>query len=39
MASGFVLALQRFFSSGVTSSTPYNSSKGMKFVALETEVL
>jgi hypothetical protein len=39
MASGLVLALQRLISSRVTSSSPYNNLKGVKFVALEMEVL
>jgi hypothetical protein len=39
MASSLVLTLQNFISSGVTSSFPYSSLKGVEFVALEMDVL
>jgi hypothetical protein len=39
MASTLVLALQSLISSGVASSMPHNSLKGVKFVALQMEVL
>jgi hypothetical protein len=39
MASGFVFVPQNFISSGVTGSSPYKSLKGVKFVALEIDVL
>jgi hypothetical protein len=39
MTYNLVLALRSLISSRVTGSSPYNSLKGVKFVALEAEVL